>query len=77
MTEIGFWTCQHSGCLKHQNPRLSMTIGHTCCGRCSDGRACVQAAWGDAPVFPHAYEPPIVDVTGNGMRCVICKQGPH
>jgi hypothetical protein len=73
MTLIGPWTCQHNGCLKHaQGHHLSNEVGHTCCGRCPSGKACKDAAWGHAPLFPHAY----VEGLMPGVRTV-CKQGSH
>lgn len=73
MVGVGVWTCHHDGCLKHANWDLSDAVHHTCCGRCPDGEACKEGAWGHAPHFPHAY--------AEGMMtpgvCVVCKQGPH
>lgn len=73
MTLVGPWTCQHNGCLKHANGDLSNEVGHTCCGRCPSGEACKEAAWGHAPLFPHAYAEGLV----TPRVCSVCKQGPH
>jgi hypothetical protein len=73
MTRIGPWTCQHNGCLKHTYRDLSDAVGHTCCGRCPSGKACMDAAWGHAPLFPHAYAEGLVTP---GV-CAVCKKGPH
>lgn len=76
MTRIHAGTCQHyqpDGCTKHQNPDLTRAVGHSCCGRCSQGRAHKTEAWGHAPLFEHAYYEGLVTP---GV-CTICKQGPH
>lgn len=73
MTQVGSWTCFHNGCLKHLNRDLSNTVGHACCGRCSEGLDCEERAWGHAPSFPHAYSAGIVT---RGV-CNVCGHGPH
>ena len=69
---IGPWTCQHD-CAKHQNPKLSNDVEHSCCGRCREGLACKESAWGDAPICPHGYDESIL----KPGQCLTCKQGPH
>lgn len=83
MTFVGSWTCQHNGCLKHANSALSKEVEHPCCGHCPSGEACLDAAWGHAPHFPHAYVPHL-DVSRGYIAkgqapsvCGVCKQGPH
>jgi hypothetical protein len=73
MTLVGSWTCEHNGCLKHTNSALSREVGHTCCGRCPSGKACKEAAWGHAPLFPHAYAEGLVTP---GV-CSLCRQSAH
>ena len=73
MTRTGPWTCSHYRCLKHQTPALSDAVGHSCCGRCSEGVDCKQRAWGGAPLFPHPFEEGLVT---SGV-CTTCKGGPH
>jgi hypothetical protein len=71
MTQVGPWTCEH--CLKHQQPDLSNAVGHSCCGRCLEGLAHLEAAWPQAPYFPHEYSEGLVTP---GV-CSVCKLGPH
>jgi hypothetical protein len=71
MTLVGPWTCVHGRCLKHLNHDLSEAVGHACCGRCPDGEACKESAWGHAPLFPHAYVRSLED------KCLVCKREPH
>ena len=68
MTQVGPWTCQHQRCFKHGYNDLSNAVGHTCCGRCPSGEACKDAAWGHAPLFPHAHAEGLV--TPGGVGCV-------
>lgn len=72
MSGPGPWTCSHYGCAKHGYPALTRAVGHTCCGRCSEGEACKEDVWKDAPLYPHAYEESPIKP---GI-CTTC-MGPH
>ncbi|MFJ5712760.1 hypothetical protein [Streptomyces sp. NPDC093105] len=52
----GYWVCAHYGCSKKANPTV---MEHECCGRCSPGRRCLNAAQlsYDGPgSFAHNYQ---------------------
>ena len=57
----GYYVCSHGGCSKKVK---EMITDHDCCGRCSQGRDCLQTAMAtyDGPgTFYHQYWEKVLD----------------
>ena len=69
----GYNVCTHMGCSKKADWQIS---DHDCCGRCSQGRAHLQAAlrnYAGLGTFPHRFDR-VFTRTG---RCGACGEPPE